>query len=100
MERLESAFGGKDKAGFDISKYAERMREDDKKISSFWTRGNPQTTVLQPAMISATNSDSDSNASDQEKADKHSSHGAELEVPSDDNSAVTDASKNVDTKVH
>ncbi|CAN1188435.1 Phosphatidylinositol transfer protein 3 [Linum perenne] len=38
MERLESAFGGKDMAGFDIGEYAERMKEDDKKMPSFWTK--------------------------------------------------------------
>ncbi|KAL8491382.1 hypothetical protein ACS0TY_023129 [Phlomoides rotata] len=36
MEVVESAFGGKDNADFDITKYAERMREDDKRILSFW----------------------------------------------------------------
>ncbi|KAL3830455.1 hypothetical protein ACJIZ3_019257 [Penstemon smallii] len=42
MELVESAFGGKDSEDFDINKYAERMREDDKKIPSFWqTDSNP-----------------------------------------------------------
>lgn len=36
MEVVESAFGGKDNADFDITKYAERMREDDKRVPSFW----------------------------------------------------------------
>ncbi|XP_074380765.1 uncharacterized protein LOC141721659 isoform X2 [Apium graveolens] len=34
MELVESAFGGKGDADFDINKYAERMKEDDKKISA------------------------------------------------------------------
>lgn len=36
MEVVESAFGGKDEEDFDINKYAERMREDDVKLSSLW----------------------------------------------------------------
>lgn len=34
MELVETAFGGKGDAEFDINKYAERMKEDDKKISA------------------------------------------------------------------
>ncbi|PIN17001.1 Phosphatidylinositol transfer protein PDR16 [Handroanthus impetiginosus] len=53
MELVESAFGGKDDADFDITKYAERMREDDKKIPSFWkTDGYPNATP-QPAVIAS-----------------------------------------------
>ncbi|KAF2291520.1 hypothetical protein GH714_025092 [Hevea brasiliensis] len=40
MDQLESTFGGKDNSGFDVSKYAERMKEDDKRMPSFWTRDN------------------------------------------------------------
>lgn len=36
MDVVESAFGGKDDADFNIAKYAERMKEDDKKIPLFW----------------------------------------------------------------
>ncbi|GAB4861195.1 hypothetical protein Ancab_036354 [Ancistrocladus abbreviatus] len=32
MDQLESAFGGNNTDGFDINKYAERMKEDDKGI--------------------------------------------------------------------
>ncbi|KAJ0087100.1 hypothetical protein Patl1_08493 [Pistacia atlantica] len=38
MDKLESAFGGNDNSGFNINKYAERMREDDKRMPSFWTK--------------------------------------------------------------
>ncbi|XP_062099360.1 uncharacterized protein LOC133805248 [Humulus lupulus] len=44
MDRLESAFGGNDNTGFDIQKYAERMKEDDKRMPAFWTRGYPPAT--------------------------------------------------------
>ncbi|PQM43051.1 random slug protein 5-like isoform X1 [Prunus yedoensis var. nudiflora] len=39
MDKLESAFGGKNSCGFDYQAYAQRMREDDKKMSSFIDSG-------------------------------------------------------------
>ena len=38
MDKLESAFGGNDDTGFDMNKYAERMKEDENKKHSFWTQ--------------------------------------------------------------
>ncbi|GMP80205.1 hypothetical protein CsSME_00035393 [Camellia sinensis var. sinensis] len=77
-DKLESGFGGKDNAGFDINKYAERMREDDKRIQSFWARGNAFEAAHQPSITTATclnpaKSESDSDVSD-EKEDKSLSH--------------------------
>ncbi|XP_060198795.1 uncharacterized protein LOC132627461 isoform X2 [Lycium barbarum] len=77
MSLIESAFGGDDKADFDINKYAERMREDDKKLSSFWKKDDNSASTAQPTVIAdpslePTNSDSESDALD-EKAEKHSS---------------------------
>ncbi|GAB2271155.1 hypothetical protein Dimus_006001 [Dionaea muscipula] len=40
MDCLESCFGGNNTEAFDIHRYAERMKEDDKRMSSFWTRTN------------------------------------------------------------
>ena len=40
MDELESAFGGKNPATFNINDYALRMREDDKKMPSFWSPEN------------------------------------------------------------
>ncbi|XP_059279838.1 uncharacterized protein LOC132033778 isoform X1 [Lycium ferocissimum] len=77
MSLIESTFGGDDQADFDVNKYAERMREDDKKLSSFWTKDNNSASTAQPTVIAdpslePTNSDSESDALD-EKAEKHSS---------------------------
>lgn len=41
MGQLESSFGGNNNTGFDINKYAERMKEDDKKLPAFWTKEHP-----------------------------------------------------------
>ncbi|CAA7395781.1 unnamed protein product [Spirodela intermedia] len=38
MDRLESALGADSQLSFDYEEYANRMREDDKRIPSFWTR--------------------------------------------------------------
>uniref|UniRef100_A0A803ME30 CRAL-TRIO domain-containing protein n=1 Tax=Chenopodium quinoa TaxID=63459 RepID=A0A803ME30_CHEQI len=40
MDQLESAFGGNSSEGFDIQKYAQRMKEDDEKNRSYWEEGN------------------------------------------------------------
>lgn len=40
MEVVESVFGGRDDEDFDVNKYAERMREDDEKLSSPWKIGD------------------------------------------------------------
>ncbi|XP_068340475.1 uncharacterized protein [Pyrus communis] len=39
MDKLESAFGGRSSGGFDHEAYGQRMREDDKKMSSFVDSG-------------------------------------------------------------
>jgi len=41
MDKLESAFGGNGDTGFDMNRYAERMKEDESKIISFWTQAKP-----------------------------------------------------------
>lgn len=83
MDMLESSFGGNNNASFDINTYAERMKEDDKKMVAFWSRGNPLPTSS-PSFISA-KLGSDSEAFDSEKSDSSKSHGRESEVVSTDN---------------
>lgn len=90
MELVESAFGGKDDADFDIMKYAERMREDDKKIPSFWKNGyldsSPPPLVIGSPKLENSNSESDSDESDLQP--NKSSSPAEEEDEDDDTSAV------------
>ncbi|XP_020259368.1 random slug protein 5-like isoform X2 [Asparagus officinalis] len=47
MDKLELAFGGRNPVGFDINQYAERMKEDDKKMSAFLTSGTFLKSVHQ-----------------------------------------------------
>ncbi|KAL5703925.1 hypothetical protein ACHQM5_022417 [Ranunculus cassubicifolius] len=47
MEKLETAFGGNNETGFDINEYASRMREDDKRMPLFWTKGTPSPNPIQ-----------------------------------------------------
>ncbi|XP_016460375.1 uncharacterized protein LOC107783862 isoform X1 [Nicotiana tabacum] len=96
MRLLESAFGGDDKADFDINKYAERMREDDKKLSSFWKKDNNSAASAQPTVVTSepslepTNSESDSDALD-EKVDKLSLDVDEEESPIEETLPGTDS---------
>ncbi|KAF8404557.1 hypothetical protein HHK36_009444 [Tetracentron sinense] len=76
MDKLESAFGGNNQVDFDINDYAERMREDDKKMSSFWTRDNPpaapESTLMTTPCFDPVNSESDFDDSSKEHADTFS----------------------------
>lgn len=76
MDKLESAFGGKDTSGFDIVKYAERMKEDDKKIPSLFTGDHRDAILLDtapvPDVIAALDSltvESESDSSENEKVE-------------------------------
>ncbi|KAH9690808.1 CRAL-TRIO domain-containing protein [Citrus sinensis] len=106
MDQLESAFGGNDRVGFNINKYAERMREDDKKMPSFWAMETTPSEASQPSLTMATSSDSpnlnsDSDTSDHEKNDTSSQRGMETEAVSSDEKGLTiDGSKNIVGEVH
>ncbi|GMY19987.1 phosphatidylinositol transfer protein 3-like [Fagus crenata] len=45
MDKLESAFGGRNSAGFDYESFAQRMREDDKKISDLIESGSSSPSL-------------------------------------------------------
>lgn len=95
MSLMESAFGGDDEADFDVNKYAERMREDDKKLSSFWKKdynsaSSAQPTVTADPSLEPTNSDSDSDALD-EKAGKLSLDVDEEDSPIEETLPGTDS---------
>lgn len=95
MSLVESAFGGGDKADFDVNKYAERMREDDKKLSAFWKKddnsaSNAQPTVTADPSLEPTNSDSDSEVLD-EKVEKPSLDVDEEELSIEETLPGTDS---------
>ncbi|KDP20223.1 hypothetical protein JCGZ_09855 [Jatropha curcas] len=104
MDQLESSFGGKDCSGFDIIKYAERMKEDDKKMPLFWTRGMTPA-VPQPALTSAASlnlsTDSHSDASETDETDSSQLRGVDSETVSPDgNAPVTEHSSKVSENIH
>lgn len=41
MDQLESAFGGNNNVSFNITKYGETMKEDDKRMRCFWSGVDP-----------------------------------------------------------
>ncbi|GLT37230.1 hypothetical protein SLA2020_115620 [Shorea laevis] len=106
MDLLESAFGGNNNSGFNIAKYTERMKEDDKKMVSFWTRGNsqpaaPEPTLECPPAMDSINLNSDSDSSDNEKADSSPGNEVDSEVVSTDhNVLVTDYNDNGTKEAH
>lgn len=73
MDQLESSFGGKNTRGFDINEYANRMREDDKRMPSLWTRGGPNSIVPETSAPSL-DLNADSNSEISETDETESSH--------------------------
>ncbi|KAK1287348.1 Patellin-3 [Acorus calamus] len=73
MDELESSFGGKNQAGFNISDYAERMREDDKRMPLFWTRNDASGSLEPPPLeilsLNSGNVESDCDESPSESAE-------------------------------
>ncbi|XP_058787702.1 uncharacterized protein LOC131662042 [Vicia villosa] len=68
MDQLEPAFGGNDDTEFDMNKYAKRMKEEDNKMRSFWTRANSLSLFSHNIPSSdSTESEADSDASNNEK---------------------------------
>ncbi|KAL6850504.1 hypothetical protein ACP4OV_021131 [Aristida adscensionis] len=59
MDKLDSAFGGNNPAGFEYNSYSERMREDDKKMASL--NGQPDESAAKEA--NGADSDASSEAS-------------------------------------
>ncbi|XVE60459.1 hypothetical protein DITRI_Ditri05aG0130200 [Diplodiscus trichospermus] len=107
VEKLESAFGGNDDSGFNINKYAERMKEDDKRIPAFWTKGNPQSAATSqpmptsPVDLNSVSLNSDSDAPENEKVDSSLSHVSDSEGLSPSKSdLVTEASDNGSREIH
>ena len=96
MEHLDSAFGGKSNAGFDITKYAERMKEDDKRMPAFWSRGNPPSEASQPALppdaapsVDSIKLNTNSDASDNENRNSPTPKATESEAASPNHSTPT-----------
>ncbi|KAI5407949.1 uncharacterized protein LOC127084185 isoform X2 [Lathyrus oleraceus] len=68
MDQLEPAFGGKNDTEFDMNKYAKRMKEEDNKMHSLWTRTNSLSLAsLNIPSSDSTGSEADSDASNNEK---------------------------------
>nr|DAD40289.1 TPA_asm: hypothetical protein HUJ06_014612 [Nelumbo nucifera] len=88
MDKLETAFGGNSQLGFNFNDYAERMREDDKRMPSFWTRGSspvvPEPIPTTAPCFSPINLESDSDDSGKEQTNNSSNEGVDSEECSPD----------------
>ncbi|KAE9603885.1 putative CRAL-TRIO lipid binding domain, CRAL/TRIO domain-containing protein [Lupinus albus] len=71
IDNLESAFGGKHDIVFDVNKYAERMKEEDKMMAAFWTRAKTGSSIPQQNIpsLDSIKLNADSNSSGMEKID-------------------------------
>ena len=102
FDHLESAFGGNDDTGFDINRYAERMKEDDKKTYSLWTRENSPPSVPNLALsLDSTRLESDTDASDSEKIDSSPDLVMDTGIINpDQKSLVNEGEKNASADIH
>lgn len=101
FDRLESAFGGNENTPFDINKYAERMKEDDKKIPSFWTREiSPSSVPVDVPSLDSIKLDTDSDASDNEKIVRSSDSVTNTGLVDPDQNSVNHEDRNVSAAVH
>ncbi|XP_008808184.2 phosphatidylinositol transfer protein 3-like [Phoenix dactylifera] len=94
MDELECAFGGHNQVGFNINDYAQRMREDDKRIPLFWSQENASMSSkpleMAMAVLDTGNSESDSDQSDKECEGKSGTHMPDSECsPVDGSVEVT-----------
>ncbi|KAL6912123.1 hypothetical protein ACP4OV_000928 [Aristida adscensionis] len=78
MDELESAFGGKNPATFNINDYAVRMREDDKKMPLFWS---PENSLLasEPYLMSNSKPQESSSGLKTEETDSEKKEETETE---------------------
>lgn len=96
LDEVERAFGGKSSEEFDINKYAERMKEDDSKVTAFWKTEDGPAKASQPvALVHSGNLDPDSDTSSDEKADGSPSLEADVEELSISDSSPTKSSNDV-----
>ncbi|XP_038899982.1 phosphatidylinositol transfer protein 3-like isoform X2 [Benincasa hispida] len=76
MDQLESAFGGNNNnAGFNITKYAEMMKEDDKQMRCFWSGVNPRGPASEKAQSSSGLADSKTSNSSSESPENERTDG-------------------------
>lgn len=101
LDHLESAFGGNDTTPFDINKYAERMKEDDKKIPSFWTREtSPSSVPVDVPSLDSIKLDTDSDASDNEKIVRSSDSVVDTGLVNPDQNSTNQEDLNASAAVH
>ncbi|XP_043723034.1 phosphatidylinositol transfer protein 3-like [Telopea speciosissima] len=95
MDKLEVAFGGNNQMGFNIDEYAERMREDDKRMPTFWTRENslvnPQPSLANATPCAPVDVESDSDDSRQKNSFSQGVDSGEC-MPDDSSVAVNGSS--------
>lgn len=80
MDKLESAFGGHNQVGFDINRYAERMKEDDKKMDAFLNSSGALFSQQQP-IVSLLQQPESSTSEAHSEASSEASSLSDTELP-------------------
>lgn len=81
MDKLESAFGGCNPIGFDYNQYAERMKEDDKKMAALLTSG-PSNINSQEQPLNSVLQGSESSISEAHLEEALSEASSSSDIPS------------------
>lgn len=82
MDQLESAFGGNNNVVFNITKYAEMMKEDNKQMRCFWSGVSPSALASEKAQTSSglvdskTSNSSESSENERTDGDVHITRNA------------------------
>ena len=82
MDKLESAFGGRNLAGFNYNQYAERMKEDDKRMSTLLTSGSPTAINSQEQPLDSILQRSGSSKSEAHSEEALSGTSSSTDIPS------------------
>lgn len=83
MDKLESAFGGRNPVGFDYNQYAERMKEDDKKMSmSALSTSGPSNINSQEQPLDSILQRSESSISEAHSGEALSEASSSSDIPS------------------
>lgn len=94
MDKVESGFGGKNKVGFDYKTYAERMREEDKKMSDV-SSGHPSDMPELLHEHSSTDGESESSDEDLHESQLSDELLSHLDSIDDEKTVESQSTKNV-----
>ena len=82
MDKLEFAFGGRNPVGFDDNQYAERMKEDDKRMTTLLSSGHSTVINSQEQPLDSILQRSASSKSEAHSEEALSATSSSTDIPS------------------